>query len=62
MAALIVVGFWLACIIGWCVNVFTAIKALIALPQIAEITGLLVAQLIGIPVAPLGVILGWFVW
>lgn len=62
MAALIFVCFWLACIIGWIMNACTAIKALITLPHLADMTGLLIAQLIGVPIAPLGVILGWFVW
>ena len=49
-----VVAIWLACIVGWVLNIVT----IVGTPQF-EFTGLLVARVIGVFVAPLGAILGY---
>lgn len=51
----IVIG--LVVIIGWIANLITVIPAL--RDEVANYTGFVILQIIGIFVAPLGVILGW---
>ena len=51
---LALVGFGVLALAGWVMNI-------IALASMTGMSGLLVLRAIGIPVAPLGVVLGWFV-
>lgn len=44
---------------GWVMNVVQVVAGLSALPKIADISGILVLKIIGIPFGPLGAILGW---
>lgn len=53
---------WIIAIIGWVINVIQAISGVIALPHFSDISGVLILRLIGIFAAPLGSVMGLFVW
>lgn len=56
---LMIILVWLAAIAGWIMNIITLIKlAMVSGP--VEFTLIIVLRIIGIFVAPLGAILGWF--
>lgn len=52
---LMVVVIWLAGVVGWCLNIYKIIGS-----DFGMLTGMLVARIIGVFVAPLGAILGFF--
>lgn len=49
-----VIALWLAGIVGWVMNIITIIQI-----SPLEMTGMLVARVIGVFVAPLGAVLGY---
>ncbi len=54
-AALAVVGLWVAAIAGWVMNIIKII------PLVSDgFTAELVVRLVGVPVAIIGMIYGWF--
>ena len=55
MGGLIVIGVWLFFVIGWIINIVKIIGQF----DLA-ITGLMVVRMIGVFVAPLGGVIGWF--
>lgn len=54
-AAIVIVGIWIAAIVGWVLNIVAVVHA-VALP----ITGMFLLRCVGIFAAPLGSILGYF--
>ncbi len=54
-AALVVVGLWVAAIAGWVMNIVKII------PLVSDgFTAELVVRLVGVPVAIIGMVYGWF--
>lgn len=50
----IVIGLWIAAIVGWVMNIIT-----IAHANFSDLTGILILRIVGIFVAPLGAVLGY---
>ena len=50
---------WLTIVIGWVLNVYQVVVGLMALPLIAQISGMLVLKIVCIFVFPVGAVLGW---
>lgn len=53
---LAILGLWLASIVGWCMNIW----AIFASVGGGALTTMFVARCVGVLVAPLGAILGYF--
>jgi hypothetical protein len=60
VAALIVIAVILIGIIGWAINI-VKLSASLSSELTAELTAELVLRIIGIPIAPIGVVMGLFV-
>lgn len=59
MPALILLGLWLAGIVGWVLNVYQVIVGFINLEVFSEISGYLVIKTVCIFLGPVGSVLGW---
>lgn len=59
---LIFVLLWLAGIFGWIHNIVNVVHGVSAISKIGDASPLLILECIGIPAAPLGAVLGIFVW
>ena len=55
--ALAIVVIWAMALIGWAINLVEAVTLII---HSAPFTTLLVVRVVGVVVAPIGAILGWF--
>lgn len=53
LSGLLAIGLWLLGIIGWVLNIMQ-------IAQSDHITGMIVVRIIGVFMAPLGAVLGWF--
>lgn len=55
--SLFIIALWIAAAIGWVINIVKIVSSGFV---IAEWGGMEVARIIGVLVAPLGAVLGWF--
>ena len=53
-AALVILGFWVVVAIGWIINIINFVQALPVFDTIQ------IARAVGVVLAPLGALLGWF--
>lgn len=59
LASMVFVAFWLACAVGWGLNIYKLMGALSAAATFAAVTPFDLVRLVGVFVVPLGTLLGF---
>lgn len=59
MPALVILGLWLAGIVGWVLNTYQVIVGFMSLEALADASGYLIAKTICIFLGPVGSVFGW---